>query len=165
MTSIAGDGSADPLARSCLSVLDARGQTLGAAESLTAGLVTATLATVPGASTVLRGGLTAYAVDVKTGVLGVDDEVLAEHGVYSTACAEAMAVAARRLLRTDWAVATTGVAGPDPDEGHPAGEAFVAVADPDGRVSSRALRLSGDRQAIRTGTTQHTLALLLDRLT
>ena len=164
MTAYASEESPDPLARTCLHELESRGQSLAAAESLTAGLVTATLASGPGASNVLRGGLTAYAADVKSEVLGVDAQVLAEYGVYSAECSEAMATAARRLLGSDWAVATTGVAGPEPDDGHPAGEVFVAVVGPDGTVASRALHLSGGRQVIRSAATQHALALLRDRL-
>ena len=158
------DNSRVDLAETCLQILEARGQSLGTAESLTAGLVSATLAAVPGASNVLRGGVTAYAVDVKTGLLGVDAEVLATHGVYSCACAEQMARRARAVLTCDWGVATTGVAGPDPDDGHPAGEVYVAVAGPDGTLTSQALQLDGDRQQLRADTVAAVLTLLRDRL-
>jgi nicotinamide-nucleotide amidase len=148
----------------CLASLEAGGQTLGTAESLTAGLVAATFATVPGASNVLRGGIAAYAVDVKTDVLGADPDVIARHGVYSRECAVAMAVAARGTLRCDWSVATTGVAGPDPDDGHPAGEVHVAVAGPDAVVVSRRLDLAGTRQQIRTGSVDAVIGLLHETL-
>jgi nicotinamide-nucleotide amidase len=147
-------------AAACLAALEARGETLGTGESLTAGLVAATFATVPGASNVLRGGIAAYAVDVKTDVLGADPDVIERHGVYSRECAEAMAHAARRTLRCDWGLSTTGVAGPDPDDGHQAGEVHVAVAGPDGVLVSRRLDLRGGRQAIRVGTVEALIGLL-----
>jgi nicotinamide-nucleotide amidase len=153
-----------PQAARCLELLRARGQTLATAESLTAGLVSATVAAVPGASDVLRGGLTAYATDVKEGVLGIPSRVIAAHGAVSAECAEAMAMRARALFDADWAAATTGVAGPDSQEGKPAGLVFVAVAGPD-RVRSRRLDLSGSRQQIRAASAGRVLQLLADVLT
>ena len=151
-------------AADCLHLLETRGQTLVTAESLTAGLVCATLATVPGSSTVLRGGLAAYATDLKIDVLGVDPELVRSAGVFSRACAEAMATRAMALLRADWAVSTTGVAGPDPQDGHPAGEVYVGVGGPDGVLVSRALTLTGGRQQIRVATVDAVLDLLREKL-
>jgi PncC family amidohydrolase len=149
----------EALAARCLAALRQRGSTLATAESVTAGLVAATVAAVPGASAVLRGGLVAYATDVKTGLLGVDADVVARYGVVSARCAEAMAVRARELLQATWAVATTGVAGPDRQEGKPPGTVFVGVAGP-GVVRAEALALSGDRQGIRDATVAEVLHLL-----
>ncbi len=154
----------DVAASTCLDALQSRHQTVGTAESLTAGLVTATLATVPGASRSLRGGIVAYAAHVKTDLLGIDPDVLARHGVYSTACAEQLAARARVLLSCDWGLGTTGVAGPGPEDGHPAGDVHVAVAGPDGVVVSRSLRLPGDRQEVRRAAVDAVLTLLLDQL-
>ncbi len=148
------------LAATCLSDLEAAGATLATAESLTAGLVASTLASVPGASTVLRGGVAAYATDVKVSVLGLDPTIVSRFGVISAECAEAMATRAGALFSADWAVSTTGVAGPDPQDGHPAGEVYVAVASPSGAVSSRRLDLAGSRQQIREATVFEVLALL-----
>jgi nicotinamide-nucleotide amidase len=145
-------------AQHCLAELQTRGQTLATAESLTCGLIAATLAGVPGASAVLRGGLAAYATDVKTSVLGVDAAVVDRYGVISRQCAEAMADRAVTLFGSDWAVASTGVAGPDRQEGHPVGTVFVAVAGPVAR--SAALALSGERNSIRVATVDAALALL-----
>lgn len=142
-----------------LALLEARGETLAMAESLTAGLVSATVADVPGASAVLRGGLTAYATSVKSSVLGVDPELIRVEGVVSRACAEAMAVAATRLFATDWAVSTTGVAGPTEQEGRPVGTVYVAVAHA-GDVRSRHLALLGDRATIRAAAVSAVLDLL-----
>lgn len=153
----------DAVVVTCLQVLERRGETLGTAESLTAGLVAATLATVPGASTVLRGGVAAYATDVKIEVLGVDAHIIADHGVYSAACAEQMALCVRDLLTCDWGIATTGVAGPEAQDGHPVGEVHVAVAGPSG-VTARSLELPGERQEIRAASVAAVLGLLLERL-
>jgi PncC family amidohydrolase len=146
-----------------LRLLEERGETLATAESLTAGLVSATIADVPGASAVLRGGLAAYASDVKVDVLGVAPGIVQVHGVVSAECAEAMAAGANRLFGTDWAVSTTGVAGPTEQEGKPVGTVFVAVAHRE-RVRSRELRLAGDRATIRGGATAAVLELLAAEL-
>jgi nicotinamide-nucleotide amidase len=126
---------------------------------LTCGLIAATLAAVPGASAVLRGGLAAYATDVKVSVLGVDADLVDAFGVISAECAGAMAARARRVFGSDWAVASTGVAGPDRQEGHAVGTVFVAVEGPDVR-RSEALRLTGERNDIRTSTVAAALTLL-----
>jgi PncC family amidohydrolase len=147
----------------CLRLLQAQGLTVSTAESLTAGLVVSTLAEVPGASASLRGGLVAYATEVKTSVLGVDDGIVARHGVVSAECAAAMATRACALFGSSVAVATTGVAGPDRQEGKPPGTVFVAVAEPSG-VCSRRLSLSGTRDEIRRATTAEALRLLEETL-
>jgi nicotinamide-nucleotide amidase len=147
------------LAARCLDQLRASGQTLATAESLTCGLVAATLAEVPGASAVLRGGLAAYATDVKVSVLGVDSDLIQRFGVISAECAEAMARRARELFAADWAVSTTGVAGPDRQEDRLVGTVFVAVAGPD-LLHSDSLRLSGDRDEIRVGAVRAALNAL-----
>lgn len=143
-----------------LDSLRARGQTLATAESLTAGLVSSTLAAVPGASDVLRGGLVAYATEVKSSVLGVDAALIEEHGVVSSACAGAMAERARVLFEADWAAATTGVAGPTEQDGRPVGLVFVAVAGPGGGAHTEAHRFSGGRNAVREAAVDAVLGLL-----
>ncbi|SOC55416.1 CinA family protein [Ornithinimicrobium cerasi] len=135
------------------------GQTVATAESLTGGLVTGALTDVPGSSDVLVGAVVAYAPEVKVRLLDVPAELLAVEGVVSQACAEAMADGVRRLLGTDWGVATTGVAGPGPSDGHPAGTVHVAVVGESGRVH-RALHLDGDRDTVRSSTVELTLRLL-----
>ena len=147
------------LAARCLSELAGRSQTLATAESLTCGLVAATLAEVPGASQALRGGIAAYATDVKVSVLGISQELIDRAGVVSGECAEAMAHGVRVLLASDWALATTGVAGPDRQEGHRVGTVFVAVVGP-AVVRVEALRLTGGRNDIRTSTVQCAFRLL-----
>lgn len=141
---------------------------MACAESLTGGLLCSALVDVPGASDVLRGGVVAYAAEVKASVLGVPADVLAAHGTVHEATASAMARGAARLTGTPYAVATTGVAGPGPSEGHPAGTVFVAVRapgdEPDGVVHVRGLLLDGDRGAVRAGAVTAALSLLLEVL-
>ncbi|MEH3075467.1 MAG: nicotinamide-nucleotide amidohydrolase family protein [Quadrisphaera sp.] len=138
--------------------------TVATAESLTAGLVSARLADVPGASDVLRGGVVSYATDVKSSVLGVSSDQLERTGPVHRAVAEAMASGVTRLLGADVGVATTGVAGPGPHDGHPAGTVVVAVSTADG-VSAEVLRLPGDRAAVREGAVRGALDLLARVLT
>jgi nicotinamide-nucleotide amidase len=130
--------------------------------------VCAALVDVPGASDVLVGGVVAYAPHAKASVLGVPDDVLAEHGTVHPVTVEHMAGGAARLLGSTHALATTGVAGPGPSEGHAAGTVFVAVQYPgagsSGDISVRGLQLTGDRSAVRAGAVQAVLALLLEVL-
>ncbi|PWJ49893.1 nicotinamide-nucleotide amidase [Quadrisphaera granulorum] len=142
-----------------ITLLRDAGLTVATAESLTAGLVSARLADVPGASDVLRGGVVSYATDVKTSLLSVSEELLNRTGPVHRAVAEAMAVGVCRRLHSDVGVATTGVAGPGPHDGHPAGTVVVAVATADG-VAAEVLRLPGDRAAVREGAVRGALELL-----
>ncbi|GAB7190631.1 CinA family protein [Kineococcus sp. NUM-3379] len=105
-----------------------RGLTVAVAESLTGGAVCSALVEVPGASRVLRGGVVAYATDLKAQVLGVDADLLAARGAVDGDVAAQMARGVRERLRADVGVATTGVAGPDPQDGAAPGTVFVAVA-------------------------------------
>lgn len=142
----------------------ARGLSVATAESLTGGGLAATLTEVPGASAVYVGGVVSYATRVKQQVLGVPAAVVEQHGVVSAGCAAAMAEGARSLLGTDLAVSTTGVAGPDSQEGKPVGLVYVAVADRSG-TETRELHLAGDREAIRRLAGDLALRLLEERVT
>jgi PncC family amidohydrolase len=139
----------------------ARGLTVGTAESLTGGALGDLLSSTPGASSTYRGGVVTYATELKQSLLGVRDDLVATYGVVSAECARAMADGARELLAADWAVSTTGVAGPDRQEGKPVGTVHVGLAGPTG-TTSVALRLQGDRRAIRDGTCGRALAALLE---
>ncbi|MFF7231924.1 nicotinamide-nucleotide amidohydrolase family protein [Streptomyces sioyaensis] len=156
-----GPGSA---AAGALELLAGRGQSLAVAESLTGGLVAGALTAVPGASRVLRGSITAYATDLKQELLGVDGALLAGRGAVDGEVARQMAGGVRRVLGADWGIATTGVAGPDPQDGHPVGTVFVAVRGPEGAGAVRRLALAGDRDRIREDTIRAVLALLLSEL-
>ncbi|HJD78584.1 competence/damage-inducible protein cinA [Corynebacterium pollutisoli] len=130
-----------------MSLVDAlrrRGLTVAFCESLTAGLAAATLADTPGASAVLRGGLITYATDLKYSLAGVPEGADPVDGD----TAVAMARGARERCGADWGVALTGVAGPDPQDGHAVGEVWLGFAGPGG-VDKQRLQLSGDRREIR----------------
>lgn len=126
----------------------ARHLTVATAESLTAGMVAAELATVPGASGTLQGGVVSYQSHIKTAVLGVDAEVLAREGAVTATVARQMAEGARRVLQADIAVSTTGVAGPEPHGGREVGTVWIGVAAPAG-TSAVEFRFKGDRASIR----------------
>ncbi|MCL7366152.1 CinA family protein [Streptomyces ardesiacus] len=149
-------------------LLTVRGETLAVAESLTGGMAAAALTAVPGASKAFRGSVTAYATELKQELLGVDGELLAAHGAVDPQVAAQMAAGVRTALGADWGIATTGVAGPDPQDGKPVGTVFVAVDGPGkgctdgGKVE--ALRLNGDRAEIRMESVRSVLALLLTEL-
>ncbi|MFI9569410.1 CinA family protein [Streptomyces rishiriensis] len=152
-------------------LLTVRRETLAVAESLTGGLVAAEITAVPGASKVFRGSVTAYATELKHRLLGVDAGLLEARGAVDAQVAAQMAAGARKALGADWGVATTGVAGPDPQDGQPVGTVFVAVDGPAGPDSGsagggkvEALRLNGDRAEIRRESVRSVLALLLTEL-
>ncbi|MDO7866990.1 CinA family protein [Nocardioides jiangxiensis] len=151
------------VAAQLVATLQVRGQTVATAESLTGGLVAGAITAAAGASAVYVGGVVTYATHAKEELLAVPPEVIAGPGVVSAACAEAMAGGVRRLLGTTFGVATTGVAGPDEQEGKPVGTVFVGLAGPAG-VTSYALHLEGDRVRIREATVEAALALLLEHV-
>ncbi|MCX6399387.1 MAG: CinA family protein [Propionibacteriales bacterium] len=142
-----------------VAALRAARATLGTAESLTGGRVAARITNVPGSSAVYAGGVVSYQTQVKIKVLGVPEEIVAEHGVVSAQCARAMAAGLRELLGTTYAVSTTGVAGPERQEGKPVGTVYVGVAGPDG-VRVEGLALSGDRVAIQDASVDAALSVL-----
>lgn len=142
--------------------------TLATAESLTGGLVCAALTAAPGASAVVRGGVVAYATERKHAVLGVPAELLAERGAVDADVALAMARGACSVLAADVAIATTGVAGPEPQDGKPVGTVFVAVCGgaPGEPTVERVteLSLNGERAQIRSQTVTAALDLCLEVL-
>ena len=150
-------------AQAVISLLKKRGETLATAESLTGGLVAATIVDVPGASAVFRGGLVAYATELKAALVGVPNDLLKARGPVDPDVARALARGARERCAADWGLATTGVAGPDPQDGHPVGRVYVAVSGP-GVDEVRELTLTGDRPAIRAGSVAAVLVLLEDTL-
>lgn len=143
--------------------LRSRGRTVAFCESLTAGLAAATLADTPGASMVLRGGLITYATEMKTLLAGVPERVLQTCGPVSTETAAAMAAGVREVCHADWGVSLTGVAGPDPQDGHPVGEVWIGYAD-GSSVETERLDLTGSRREIREAAVTAALAGLLARV-
>jgi nicotinamide-nucleotide amidase len=148
------------LAAEVIGLLVTRGGTVAVAESLTGGLLAGALTSIPGASAAFRGGVVAYATDLKSSLLGVPPELLERHGAVHRAVAEAMAAGARRRMAASVGAATTGVAGPDPADGQPVGTVHIAVASAV-TTRARALRLTGDRQQIRRATVEQALDLLV----
>lgn len=116
--------------------LRAAGLTVATAESLTGGLLGAALSSVPGSSAVLRGGLIVYATELKHELADVPAELLAARGPVDADVAVALAAGAARRCGADLGVGLTGVAGPDPQHGHPPGTWFVAVSGPDGPAAT-----------------------------
>ena len=131
--SSAGEAARE-LAGQVLDLLRAGGQTVAVAESLTGGLVAAALTDVPGSSAVFRGGVIAYATELKADLLGVDAMMLRRHGAVYPPVAAAMAEGVRARLGATYGLATTGVAGPEPSDGQPVGTAHIAVSVEIGRA-------------------------------
>ncbi|MGW5045671.1 CinA family protein [Streptomyces griseoluteus] len=161
----------NPTATELVRLLTVNGETLAVAESLTGGLVAAEITSVPGASQVFRGSVTAYATELKHQLLGVDAGLLERSGAVDPQVAAQMAAGVREALGADWGIATTGVAGPDPQDGQPVGTVYVAVDGPlrQGSPSAsggkvEALRLNGGRAEIRMESVRSVLALLLAEL-
>jgi nicotinamide-nucleotide amidase len=155
------------LARAAHDALRERGATLAAAESLTGGLVSVVLTDVAGASATFRGGVVAYATPVKAALLGVPDDLLRERGAVDPDVALAMADGAAARLGATYGVATTGVAGPEPQDGKPVGTVYVAYSW-GSSGAGRAVRhhvFAGDRAEIRAAATTAALTLLVGALT
>lgn len=159
MTSPGAAASAEEV----LDLLRERHATVAVAESLTGGLVAAELTSVRGSSKAFRGSVTVYATDLKSSLLGVDARLLAAEGAVHPKVARQMALGVRTALSADYGVATTGVAGPDPQDGKPVGTVYVAVAGPSGLATVH-LTLGGERSAIRAATVDAALSLLRQAL-
>jgi nicotinamide-nucleotide amidase len=151
------DGPTQVLLR-LVELIKRRGETLATAESLTGGLLGAALTEVPGVSAIYRGGVIVYATELKAKLAGVPEDLLAAVGPVHPDTAAALASGVRERLDATYGLATTGVAGPDPQAGVAAGTVYVAAAGP-GSVQVRKLQLSGDRAAIRRGSVQAVLEL------
>ena len=153
------------MAEYLLKLLTASNMTLGCAESCTGGLVANRFVSIPGASGVFSGGITAYANEIKHSVLNVPENILEEYGAVSAQCAEAMAAGCASALNCNCAVSTTGIAGPGggtPEK--PVGLVYVS-AFVNGRSATRELRLRGGRRMIRERAVENALILLYTLLT
>lgn len=158
-----GERPAEGPAASIVHDLAERRETLATVESLTGGLLAATIVEVAGVSRVYRGGLVVYATELKSQLAGVPAELLAKRGPVDPEVAVALALGGRRRCAADWALATTGVAGPEPQAGKPVGLVYVAVAGPSGSVVRR-LELGGSRDLIRSATVVQALRLLAEQV-
>lgn len=139
--------------------LAARGATVATAESVTGGAVCSALVGVPGASAVVRGGVVAYTVEMKERLLGLPASLIGSAGVVSEAVAIAMAGAVRGMAGATFGIGTTGVAGPEPHGGLPAGTVCIAVDGPDG-AHAETLVLAGGREDVRAGAVRRALDLI-----
>jgi nicotinamide-nucleotide amidase len=160
-----GDGEAT-LDRVVHGLLAERGGTVAVAESLTGGLLGAELTAMPGSSATFAGGVIAYATPLKHSLLGVSEDLLAAHGAVHPDVAAAMARGVRERLGASYGLAVTGVAGPEPQDGHPVGTVHVAVADSGGGVWTRSpgLPVAADGVRARAGVRQMTVVHALDLL-
>lgn len=157
------------LAAQIIKTFSVRGLMVGTAESLTGGLLGATLTSVPGSSSTYSGGIIAYSRHAKTSLADVSTSVLDTYSVVSEQTAVDMAMGAQRRLDADWVVAVTGVAGPDPQEGHEPGEVWIAVVGPvigslGQTIQAHRYQFEGDRKSIREQTVESALRMLLSML-
>jgi nicotinamide-nucleotide amidase len=153
------------LAARILTELSRRGQTLASAESLTGGMIGKLLTDIPGASDCYLGGVISYATHLKAILAGVARATLAELGPVAERTAAEMARGVAERCQADWGLATTGVAGPEAQDGHPVGQVFVAVSHQAGDLLHvRELSLHGERAVIREQTAVAALELLADAL-
>ena len=139
-------------------MLNDRNETISVAESLTAGGLANALTSASGSSSIFIGGLTAYRNEIKIEMLGVDSKLIEENTVVSEAVAIAMADGAIKKFGSTWAIATTGVAGPGPLEGHLPGEVWIAIRGPINQAIQ--LTLQGNREQVRSGTISTAIATL-----
>lgn len=153
----------DAICQELITDLSNAGLTVAVAESLTGGLLCAAFVQVPGASNAVRGGVCTYATDTKHSVLKVSDQRLAQTGPVDDEVARQMAQGVRTLMGADFGLSTTGVAGPGPADGHPAGTVYVGCAW-EGCSRVQRLDLSGDRDQVRQGAVIAALELFREVL-
>ncbi|WP_435821833.1 CinA family protein [Micromonospora taraxaci] len=164
----AGDGAVadEAVAGSAAAVvhrLAQRHETFATVESLTGGSLAASIVDIAGVSGIYRGGLVVYATELKGTLAGVPTDLLSERGPVDPEVAAALAEGGRQRCGADWGVATTGVAGPEPQDGKPVGLVYVAVAGPNGG-EVRQLDLDGGRDHVRAAAVVEALRLLAERI-
>jgi nicotinamide-nucleotide amidase len=147
------------LAAKVIDLLRERRQTISCAESITGGALTAALVSVSGASDVLLGSIVAYSKEIKISQLGLSAELIDDKGLVSKEVAIAMAKGARQRLGSNWAISSTGSAGPTALDGSSPGEIWIAILGPD-RQESVKLSLNGARQEVISGAVESALTLL-----
>jgi nicotinamide-nucleotide amidase len=151
------------LASSLIKKLEEKNLTIAVAESLTGGLVAASLTEIPGASKVFKGSITAYVDEIKQNVLKVNEETILKFTSISEQVALEMAINVRKIMKSDIGISTTGVAGPEKSAGFAPGLVFVAISIGDHNMCQK-LEITGDRSKIRNQTVQEILQLTLSRL-
>jgi len=151
------------LASSLIKKLEEKNLTVAVAESLTGGLVAASLTEIPGASKVFKGSITAYSDEIKQNVLNVNKETITNFTSISEQVALEMAINVRKIMKSDIGISTTGVAGPEKSAGFLPGLVFVAISIGDHNMCQK-LEITGDRSKIRNQTVHEILQLTLSRL-
>ncbi len=154
------------LAEDVIKKMTGRSITLSTCESLTGGGIGAALTAVPGASAVFRGALVTYARELKASLAGVDEELIANEGVVNELTALQMALGAQSACGSDWAVSTTGVAGPTETDGAKVGTVWFAVVGPKVGMSdwpqyTELKQFEGDREQIRSAAIDYSMEMLL----
>ena len=151
------------LAEQIVEIAVNRGFKIGFAESLTGGLISSVIVGVPGASRCFEGSVVSYSNEVKIRVLGVDEDVIANHGAVSELCAKQMATGTRELLGTDIAVSVTGIAGPTGgSEEKPVGTVYIGFSGMSMNFA-KLYRFQGDRESIREQTVLEALRTVLQQ--
>ena len=154
---------ASELASSLIKKLQEKNLTIAVAESLTGGLVAASLTEIRGASKVFKGSITAYSDEIKQNILNVNEETITNFTSISEQVALEMAINVRKILKSDIGISTTGVAGPEKSAGFAPGLVFVAISIGDHNMCQK-LEITGDRSKIRNQTVHEILQLTLSRL-
>ena len=160
MTTEPNTNTLNELLENLAGLLQQKGETLSTAESCTGGMVASELVGLPGASVFFKGGACTYWNDAKRDILGVPQDTLDRFGAVSEETALAMAEGARRIYKTDWAVSTTGIAGPDGGtEEKPVGLVYIGCCVK-GELTVKEYHFSGTRSQIREATTSAALILM-----
>ncbi|MBM7659288.1 nicotinamide-nucleotide amidase [Bacillus mesophilus] len=152
------------LAREVMSLLQEKGLTLAAAESLTGGMFSQSLTKISGASKVVKGGIVCYTNDVKEHVLKVAPSTLEKEGAVSKQCSKELAENSKQLLNADIGISFTGVAGPDSLEGKPVGTVYIGISLPTNETKTFVVKLAGSREAIRERSVRYGLYYLIREL-
>lgn len=156
------------IAADVIRLLQAAHQTLAVAESLTGGGIMAAITSVGGASAVFRGGVVSYATELKREILKVDADLIARHGVIHGEVAEQMAAGTRAVTSvespTTWGLSTTGVAGPDKQDGKPVGMVYIGIASEGEARGLGPFHFPGDREQVRQATIMEALSQLRELL-
>ena len=152
------------LAKQIVGIATAKGLKIGFAESLTGGMISAQIVSVPGASLCLEGSVVSYSNEVKINVLKVDAEVIRDHGAVSEQCAKQMASGARELLGADFAISVTGIAGPAGGSDYkPVGTVYIGISSSDECYADHFV-FEGDRESIRLQTVKEAYKLLIKHI-
>lgn len=154
------------LARRIVEECTAAGVKISTAESCTGGMISAAITAVPGSSAVIELGICSYSNRIKHEILGVTENTLSQFSEYSLACAEEMAKGAISVSGSDFAVATSGVAGPTGDtRENPIGTVYICAADKNSATSEKFLFENKGRDHIRAAATEKALQMLLNKIT